>query len=68
MKLLLVGTGGYAANYVKLLLEGRLPDLQWEGIVDPYYSACSLKDEIRNREYYDKTGESLEPEEETKQS
>ena len=46
MKLLLVGTGGYAKNYVKLLLENRIPDVVWEGIVDPFYSACEYKKEI----------------------
>lgn len=46
MKLLLVGTGGYAKNYVKLLLENQIPDVIWEGIVDPYYSACEYKENI----------------------
>lgn len=46
MKILLVGTGGYAVNYVNSLLSCKDSDIIWEGIVDPYYSACPKKAEI----------------------
>lgn len=46
MKLLLVGAGGYARNYVKLFLNGEVDDVSWEGIVDPFYSACEHKEAI----------------------
>lgn len=46
MKILLVGAGGYAANYVKILLNQNAADIVWEGIVDPYYAACAQKDQI----------------------
>ena len=49
MKLLLVGAGGYAKNYIKILLSHQIPQLEWEGIVDPFYSACEYKDEIDAR-------------------
>ena len=46
MKLLLVGSGGYAGNYIKILLNREIPELFWEGIVDPFYAACAYKDQI----------------------
>lgn len=46
MKLLLVGTGGYAVNYIRTLLESSDTDLCWEGAVDPYFAVCPVKDRI----------------------
>ncbi|MBE6608940.1 MAG: Gfo/Idh/MocA family oxidoreductase [Ruminococcaceae bacterium] len=46
MKILLVGASGYATGYVKTLIEMSDPDIVWEGIVDPYYSVCTNKNEI----------------------
>ena len=46
MKILLVGVGGYAAIYVKALLANKDPDIQWVGIVDPYYNVCAMKEQI----------------------
>ncbi len=46
MKLLLVGAGGYALNYIKILLNQDLPATKWEGIVDPFYAACKYKEQI----------------------
>ncbi len=46
MKLLLVGAGGYASNYIKILLNKDLLNIEWEGIVDPFYSVCEYKEEI----------------------
>ena len=46
MKILLVGTGGYAVNYVQILLDQRPASVVWEGIVDPFYAMCPLKDQI----------------------
>lgn len=50
MKLLLVGTGGYAANYVQMLLNMQMPSVVWEGIVDPFYSNCTSKEQIDARQ------------------
>ncbi|MBR2907776.1 MAG: Gfo/Idh/MocA family oxidoreductase [Clostridia bacterium] len=44
MKLLLVGAGGYAANYVKALLKNTDPDVRWVGVVDPYFEMSKVKD------------------------
>ena len=46
MKILLVGVGGYAANYVTALLQSNDPEIVWEGAVDPYFSASTKKDMI----------------------
>lgn len=46
MKILLVGAGGYAANYVKSLLKNTDPDVHWVGVVDPYFDASKVKDSI----------------------
>lgn len=46
MKLLLVGAGGYASNYIKILLDSELSDIVWEGLVDPFYSVCRYKEQI----------------------
>ena len=46
MKILLVGSGGYAVNYVNALLNCDDNDIIWEGVVDPYYAACPKKAEI----------------------
>lgn len=46
MKLLLVGAGGYAANYIQILLNAHNSSLIWEGIVDPFYNACQYKEQI----------------------
>jgi len=46
MNILLVGTGGYAANYIRTLLESSDPILHWEGAVDPYFAACPEKDRM----------------------
>ena len=43
MKILLVGAGGYASEYVKILLTMNDPSLIWEGIVDQYYANCEKK-------------------------
>ena len=50
MRVLLVGTGGYASIYVRALLDSTDPDVVWEGAVDPYFSAGKYADEIRARE------------------
>lgn len=49
MKILLVGTGGYASFYVQTLLNMQQPSVVWEGIVDPFYSACPYKEAIDAR-------------------
>ncbi len=49
MKILLVGAGGYAAHYVKILLENTDENIKWEGIVDPYFSNCILKKEVEEK-------------------
>ena len=46
MKILLVGAGGYASGYVKTLLSCSDPELIFEGVVEPYYAACSTKETI----------------------
>jgi len=46
MKILLVGTGGYAALYLKILLDNHLINLVLEGIVDPYYAASQYREQI----------------------
>ncbi len=46
MKILLVGSGGYAVNYINTLFNCSDPEMIWEGIVDPYYAACPKKEEI----------------------
>ncbi len=46
MKILLVGAGGYAALYVDLLLKGRIPDADLEGIVEPYMERCVFRDKV----------------------
>jgi len=46
MKLLLVGVGGYGSIYAKILLDHDLPNIVWEGVVDPFYSACQYKEQI----------------------
>lgn len=46
MKILLVGTGGFAGYYVNILLNEQIPSVTWEGIVDPYYSACKYREKI----------------------
>lgn len=49
MKILLVGTGGYASIYVRALLDSTDPDIIWEGAVDPFFSACKYADEVTAR-------------------
>ncbi|MBQ3004500.1 MAG: Gfo/Idh/MocA family oxidoreductase [Clostridia bacterium] len=49
MRILLVGAGGYAVNYVKILLENADENIIWEGIVDPYFSNCIFKKEIEEK-------------------
>lgn len=44
MKVLLVGTGGYASLYVRALLKTR--ELEWVGAVDPYFRDAKLHREI----------------------
>ena len=46
MKVLLVGAGGYASGYVKLLLSKKIPNLEFEGIVDPYIDFAKEKEAI----------------------
>ena len=46
MKIVTVGAGGYAANYVKALLDLKNSAFNYEGIVEPYFEACPLKEEI----------------------
>lgn len=46
MNILLVGAGGYAAGYVKELLNNQDPTVTWVGVVDPYYDTCAKKEEI----------------------
>ena len=46
MKVLLVGAGGYASNYVNILLDPQQSALTLEGIVDPFYALCKDKAQI----------------------
>lgn len=46
MKLLLVGAGGFALYYLKILLNQELPGVIFEGIVDPFYSKSPYKEAI----------------------
>ncbi len=46
IKLLLVGAGGYAGEYLKRLLPPSDPTITLEGIVEPYYATCVNKDAI----------------------
>ena len=46
MKILLVGSGGYASNYIKILLNPNTSAIEWEGVVDPFYSGCEYKEQI----------------------
>ncbi len=46
MRILLVGTGGYAANYIQILLNEHRSSVIWEGIVDPFYLVCQYKEQI----------------------
>ena len=46
MKLLLIGAGGYAGGYINRLLKGEMPDVQWVGVVDPFYASCKYKEQI----------------------
>ena len=46
MKLLLVGCGGYARLYVDALLECTDSDVDWVGVVDPYFEGSVAKDKI----------------------
>ena len=43
MKVLLVGTGGYATGYVKALISAKKRDFTFEGAVDPYYTLSKAK-------------------------
>ena len=43
MKVLLVGTGGYATGYVKTLLSAKTRNFTFEGAVDPYYALSQVK-------------------------
>ena len=46
MKILLVGAGGYGSGYVKELLKRNNKDIVFEGIVEPYFDNCKMKEEI----------------------
>ena len=46
MKVLTVGAGGYAANYVRALLDKRDKRLEFAGIVEPFFERCPLRDEV----------------------
>ena len=46
MKILLVGAGGYGTGYVKELLKNTDPSVKFEGIVEPYFDRCAMKEEI----------------------
>ena len=46
MKILLVGAGGYGTLYVRELLDNCPEDVTWEGIVDPFFSACAEKTRV----------------------
>ncbi len=46
MKVLLVGAGSYAAFYAQTLLSFKDADVVFEGIVEPYFSTCSTREEI----------------------
>jgi len=46
MKILLVGAGGYGTLYVRELLDNRPADIIWEGVVDPFFSACAEKTRV----------------------
>jgi len=49
MKILLVGASGYGAEYIGPLLRLSPDKITWEGIVDPFYAACSHREEIDRR-------------------
>ncbi len=49
MKIMLVGTGGFAVHYVKILLDLQRENIVWEGIVDPFYAVCPYKKQIDER-------------------
>lgn len=46
IKLLLVGAGGYAGEYLKRLLPPHDSNVHLEGIVEPYYATCVNKHAI----------------------
>jgi predicted dehydrogenase len=46
IKLLLVGAGGYATEYLKRLLPLEDDTVKIEGIVEPYYQTCPNKERI----------------------
>ena len=52
----LVGSGGYATNYVRMLLE-NLFDMQMVGIVDPYATASPYYDRFKDYPIYNNLDE-----------
>lgn len=46
MKIVLVGTGGYATMYVRALLDNTDPDVVFEGVVDPYLASGKYAEEL----------------------
>lgn len=49
MKILLVGAGGFAQNYINILLAEKAPSIELQGIVDPYFAASEEKARIESR-------------------
>ena len=46
MNILLVGGGGYASGYVDALMKSGDTSVNFKGIVDPYFSSCTNKEDI----------------------
>ncbi len=47
VRILLVGIGGYAATHLNPLLDGKRPDAEIVGCVDPYPTACRRLEEVK---------------------
>lgn len=46
IRIVLFGVGGYGTLYVSELLKNCPSDIQWEGVVDPFFENASMKDDI----------------------
>ena len=49
VRVLLAGTGGYGANYFRILLEGKDNGVEFAGVADPFASASPLFEELKKR-------------------
>ena len=47
MRILLVGAGGFAQNYINVLLAEKDPSIELQGIVDPYFATSEEKERIK---------------------